>query len=343
MSAERFKLCLACYNNLAASSPTMPSMATCRVYEFAAPNPDVATLNEVEQRLVAARHPFQATWPVHGAIGQLRAMGPVINIPVSPSETTESCVYSDGGSTACHIEAAVNKERVRRSAAYLEQQPSYVKHGITFNPNWTATDVPFAQESAEDTTHQHPEADDGADPGTTAQASNHAMDIGEDSAIDEDLDIGALIDNIKTLVVSGNDDLMDQLPRNAADDGSAYGVSVAPAESHRPLAFAYDPDAPAFTFPTIFFENNIPAIEGNDVHTFTRECKFIIENSDARGRRYPKLLLYLNFLKQFVQLHNSMHIVMRSRNAGNNGRLIQARDPRSADSVLRMISEDHAF
>ncbi|KAJ2532224.1 hypothetical protein EV175_007170, partial [Coemansia sp. RSA 1933] len=97
------------------------------------------------------------------------------------------------------------------------------------------------------TTPQQPEADDGADPGTTVQASYHAMDTGKDSAIDEDLDIGALMDNIEPLVVSGDAELMDQLPRNAADDGSAYGVSVAPAEDHRPLAFAYDPDALALT------------------------------------------------------------------------------------------------
>ncbi|KAJ2529046.1 hypothetical protein EV175_007402, partial [Coemansia sp. RSA 1933] len=84
-------------------------------------------------------------------------------------------------------------------------------------------------------------------------------------------------------------------------------------------------------------------IEGNDEHTFTRECKFIIGNCDAHGRRNPKLLLHLNFLKQFLQLHNSMRIVMRSRSAGNNGRLLQARDFRSADFVPRMISEDYAF
>ncbi|KAJ2543071.1 hypothetical protein EV175_006009, partial [Coemansia sp. RSA 1933] len=276
MSAERFKLCLTFHNNLAASTATIPSMATCRGYEFAAPNPDVATLNEVEQHLVVARHPFQAIWPVHSATGQLRAMGPVINVLVSPGETTESVFV---------------------------------------------------------TTHQQPGADDGADPGTTAQASDHAIDIGEASAIDEGLDIDGLMDNIKILVVSGDEDLMAQLPRNAADDGRAYGVSVAPAEDHRSLAFAYGPDALALTFLTIFFENNILAIEGNDEHTFTRVCKFIIGNCDARDRRNPKLLLYLNFLKQLVQLHNSMHIGMRSRNAGNNGRLIQARDLRSADFV----------
>ncbi|KAJ2547573.1 hypothetical protein EV175_005166 [Coemansia sp. RSA 1933] len=169
------------------------------------------------------------------------------------------------------------------------------------------------------------------------------MDTGKDSAIDEYLDIGALMDNIEPLVVSGDDELMDQLPRNAADDGSAYGVSVSPAEDHRPLAFAYDPDALALTFLTILFGNNIPAIEGNDEHTFTRVCKFIIGDCDARGRHNPKLLLYLNFLKQLVQLHNSMHIGMRSRNSGNNNRLLQARNLCSAELVPRMISEDHAF
>ncbi|KAJ2553789.1 hypothetical protein EV175_002812 [Coemansia sp. RSA 1933] len=166
----------------------MPSMATCRGYEFAAPNPDVATLNEVEQRLVAARHPFQAIWPVHGVSDKLRAMGPVLNVPVSLVETTESVfgaqipqllnsetldvfivrLFRRRFYRESYLEAAVNEEKARRSAAYLEQQPLYIRHSITFNPNWTATRVPSAQESDEDTTHQQPEADDGADPGTTA-------------------------------------------------------------------------------------------------------------------------------------------------------------------------------
>ncbi|KAJ2788404.1 hypothetical protein H4R20_007385 [Coemansia guatemalensis] len=132
-------------------------MARCNGYYFPAYDRVTAELNEVEQRLVAPRHSFQAIWPVGGVSGQLRALGPVINVPVDPAVTLRRVVsmqiprpldpnmlgvfpvrlYRRMTYASPYLVAMVNEDRVRHAARFLEQQTLYRHYRITFNRNWT--------------------------------------------------------------------------------------------------------------------------------------------------------------------------------------------------------------
>lgn len=307
--------CKTCHASIMAGE--MPTIALANGLQFPLVPPQIASLNRVEERLLAVRHVFQSIYSSSGRKGQFKSIGAIQNIPIDfdttvsvlPRSLNDSHIVSVKlarrmADNRNYMEGNIRPAKVWEAAQILKESSLYKEMNITLDDAWL-------QEAIEQVAM------------AAVAFSIEEEDEDEHGFVQEDYE-----------------DVMDEVPIGGEETlftGEDY-LRMAPGEGKKPLSLLIDENVDFLAFPKIFCGEPLKPMSNGKPLTYAALTRSVIRRADRRGVT-KEYLFFMDRKRLLLTLVKNVNIMMR-KSIGNN---FTASDALNRDNVDRWVKSDSAY